>query len=96
MRLADSAGIRRGGWCMLRDLSERKQAAIEQRLAAAVYASSSEGIVVTDPEFRVCLVNPAFTQQTGWDILTLAGQIPEPFVPQADARNALILAALAF
>ena len=95
MRLADSAGIRRGGWCMLRDLSERKQAAIEQRLAAAVYASSSEGIVVTDPEFRVCLVNPAFTQQTGWDILTLAGQIPEPFVPQADARNALILAALA-
>ena len=43
MRLADSRGVRRGGWCLLRDLSERKQAAIEQRLAAAVYDSSSGG-----------------------------------------------------
>ena len=94
MRLADSRGVRRGGWCLLRDLSERKQAAIEQRLAAAVYDSSSEAILVTDPDFRVCMVNPAFVQHTGQDTVTLAGSVLPAFERGRDPRNSAMLNAL--
>ena len=94
MRLADSQGVHRGGWCLVRDLSERKQAAVEQRLAAAVYDSSSEAILVTDPDFRVCMVNPAFVQQTGWDTLSLAGQVLPALDRQTDPRNPALLTTL--
>jgi PAS domain S-box-containing protein len=43
----------------------RKQTGKELRLAAEVFAGSVEGTIITDSEFRVLRVNPAFTQITG-------------------------------
>lgn len=37
-----------------------------RRMAAGVFDSTSEGILVTDPELRIVLVNKAFTDTTGY------------------------------
>lgn len=48
----------------LRDITERRQAEEMQRLAAIVFGSVSEGIMVADGEHRIVAVNPAFTSIT--------------------------------
>ena len=47
------------------DITERKQNEKRQRLAASVFASSYEGIVITDEDNRIVDTNPAFTRITG-------------------------------
>lgn len=51
-----------------RDRAEARLSATEQRLelAARVFESTIEGIVVTDPNGSIQLVNPAFTSITGY------------------------------
>ncbi|QRG05984.1 EAL domain-containing protein [Xanthobacter dioxanivorans] len=51
---------------MIADISERKQTERRLRLSAAVFASSMEGLVVTDLDAIVSAVNPAFTRITGY------------------------------
>lgn len=46
------------------------------RLAAAVYEHSSEGIMVTDADARILIVNPAFTDITGFRQEEVIGQTP--------------------
>jgi diguanylate cyclase (GGDEF)-like protein/PAS domain S-box-containing protein len=46
---------------------ERKRAEERLRLAAQVFESTMEGIVITDAEDRVVSVNPAFCAMTGFD-----------------------------
>ncbi|WP_176787605.1 diguanylate cyclase domain-containing protein [Roseospirillum parvum] len=46
------------------------------RLAATVYAHSSEGIMVTDANSRILTVNPAFTEITGYAADEAVGQSP--------------------
>ncbi len=48
------------------DITERKQSEDSLRLAASVFATSQEGIVISDPENRIIDVNPAFTRLTGF------------------------------
>ena len=38
----------------------------EADLAADIFAGTSDGIMVTDPQGRIVAVNPAFTAITGW------------------------------
>jgi diguanylate cyclase (GGDEF)-like protein/PAS domain S-box-containing protein len=49
----------------VRDITERKRIAAEQRVAAAVFEQSSEGLFVADARGRVLKVNPAFHRITG-------------------------------
>ena len=49
-----------------RDISDRKRAEREQRLAAAITDHVLDGILVTDVDGRVESVNPAFTRITGF------------------------------
>lgn len=51
---------------VLRDITARKQAEESKRLAALVYESSSEAMVVTDDQHLIITVNPAFTEITGY------------------------------
>ncbi|WP_444977305.1 sensor domain-containing protein [Xanthobacter sp. TB0136] len=52
---------------MLGDVTERKQIRRRLQLAAAVFANSREGIVVTDLHGQVSAVNPSFTRITGYE-----------------------------
>lgn len=51
---------------MLENITEKKAAEEELRLAASVYQNSSEGILVTDAAGVILSVNPAFTEITGY------------------------------
>lgn len=48
------------------DVSERKRAEEKLRLAATVFESSGEGIMVTDAQARILSVNRAFCDMTGY------------------------------
>ncbi|MBB5391032.1 MULTISPECIES: bifunctional diguanylate cyclase/phosphodiesterase [unclassified Herbaspirillum] len=53
---------------MALDVHEQVQAAWHSRLADRVFESASEGILITDEQFRILTVNPAFTRITGYGI----------------------------
>jgi PAS domain S-box-containing protein len=48
------------------DVSERMAAEQQAKLAARVFESASEGILITDGDNRIVGVNPAFTRITGY------------------------------
>ncbi|MDI4663668.1 EAL domain-containing protein [Xanthobacter autotrophicus] len=51
---------------MITDVTAEKQSERHLRLAAAVFASSHDGLVVTDLDAVISAVNPAFSQITGY------------------------------
>jgi diguanylate cyclase (GGDEF)-like protein/PAS domain S-box-containing protein len=55
---------------------ERRRAEEGQRLAASVFASSQEGILISDAENRIIDVNPAFTRITGFAREEMLGRDP--------------------
>jgi diguanylate cyclase (GGDEF)-like protein/PAS domain S-box-containing protein len=60
-----------------RDISEHKRAEEQQRLAASVFTTSQEGIVITDAENRIINVNEAFTRITGYSHAEALGKNPK-------------------
>ena len=58
----------------LRDVSDRKKAESELRLAATVFDHTSEGLLVADASERVTKVNRAFTAITGYSEKEVVGQ----------------------
>jgi len=58
------------------DISERKKAEDELKLAAMVYQDSSEAMMVTDSGNRIIAVNPAFEQITGFRADEVLGKNP--------------------
>lgn len=58
------------------DITERKHAEDQLRLAARVFDRAGEGIVVTDPAERILTVNDAFTKVTGYSAEEVIGQVP--------------------
>ena len=58
----------------VQDISERKQAEDSLRLAAAVFETVGEAIVVTDAKRQVLAVNAAFERITGWSAVEVMGR----------------------
>jgi two-component system CheB/CheR fusion protein len=58
------------------DITERKHAEDQLRLAARVFDHSGEGIVVTDASVRILTVNDAFKRVTGYSEREAIGQTP--------------------
>jgi diguanylate cyclase (GGDEF)-like protein/PAS domain S-box-containing protein len=50
----------------LYDITQRKQAEDSLRLAASVFSTSQEGILISDADNRIIDINPAFTRLTGY------------------------------
>ncbi len=59
-----------------RDITETYRAEENLILAKSVFESTNEGIMVTDTDARILLVNPAFTAITGWSAAEAVGQTP--------------------
>ena len=60
----------------VQDVTENKEVEKELRLAAAVFEESSEGILVTDANNRLQIVNHAFTNITGYSGEDVRGKDP--------------------
>src|SRR5690606_17211551 len=57
-----------------RDVTERRRAEAELRLAAAVFEYSPEGLIVADAKGRVTKANPAYRRVTNLDDADIIGQ----------------------
>lgn len=65
--------------CMLtiaRDITERHQMQEKLQLAATVFESTAEGVLITDTQQRINAVNRAFTEITGYSEHEALGQTP--------------------
>ena len=60
---------------VLRDITRRKQADSEMRIAATAF-ESQQGMLVTDGNWTILRVNQAFTDITGYSYLEAVGQTP--------------------
>lgn len=58
------------------DMTDRRHAEEQLRLAARVFDRAGEGIVVTDPQQKIVTVNEAFTQVTGYTAEEVVGKTP--------------------
>ncbi|MCC6301383.1 MAG: EAL domain-containing protein [Gammaproteobacteria bacterium] len=61
----------------IQDITERRKNEERLRLAAAVFDNSHEGVMVTNAQQRIVLVNRAFCALKGYDERELLGQTPE-------------------
>lgn len=61
---------------IVRDITERKIAERQHRLAAAVFDTTDEAMLVTDADNKIVAVNPAFERVTGYDAAEVEGLNP--------------------
>ncbi|MBK7325095.1 MAG: EAL domain-containing protein [Propionivibrio sp.] len=62
--------------CILTDLTERQKAEEQLTLAAKVFEQSAEGIIVTDADLNILMVNRAFSEITGYSAIEVLGKNP--------------------
>jgi diguanylate cyclase (GGDEF)-like protein/PAS domain S-box-containing protein len=76
--ISDAKGVSTGFRSSGRDITERKQAEAELRIAAVAF-DSHEGMMVTDSNSVILRVNLAFTESTGYTAEEAVGQTPRLF-----------------
>jgi diguanylate cyclase (GGDEF)-like protein/PAS domain S-box-containing protein len=74
--LRDESGKVTGVLASGEDITERKRAEAQLRLAARVFEQSGEGILITDARHTILMVNQAFTAITGYSEADVLGQTP--------------------
>lgn len=62
--------------CIMSDLTERLQSEERLMLAAKVFEQSAEGIMITDAEGHILMVNRAFSKITGYSAAEVLGRDP--------------------
>lgn len=77
--LFNGDGSRHGLAVLGRDITDRKQAEDKLRLAATIFESSSEAMIISDADNNIINVNPSFTQITGYTVEDVIGKNPKIF-----------------
>lgn len=67
---------------VMHNITERRRAEQQQRLATQVFHNASEGILITDAKTRIIAVNPAFTNITGYSADRAVGKRSRMFSPE--------------
>jgi len=62
--------------CIMTDLTDRLQTQEQLLLAATVFEQSAEGIIITDADNNILMVNRAFTLITGYSAAEVLGRNP--------------------
>ena len=75
--LFDDDGAITGVCFQATDITERKHAEEQLRLAARVFDRAAEGVMVTDIEQRILTVNDSFTNVTGYSREDVVGKTPK-------------------
>ncbi len=60
----------------VKDVTEIAKQEANLRLYAQIFESTTEGIIITDPEAKILTVNPAFSQITGYSEQEVLGHTP--------------------
>ncbi|NJO17363.1 MAG: PAS domain S-box protein [Thioploca sp.] len=76
IKAVDPEDLSKGYIWNLEDVTNQKQAEENLRLSAKVFETTTEGILVTDADTRVIMVNPAFTTITGYTLVEILGKKP--------------------
>jgi diguanylate cyclase (GGDEF)-like protein/PAS domain S-box-containing protein len=69
------------------NITQRKLAEFELRLAATVYKAIGEAILVADAHSVIVAINPAFTQLTGYTEADLVGHSTKGLISERNHRN---------
>ena len=77
--LFNDDGSRHGLAVLGRDITERKEVEDKLRLAATIFESSSEAMLISDANNNIINVNPAFSQITGYMLEDVVGKNPKTF-----------------
>ena len=72
----------------LHDITERKHREMQLRLLGQVFAQSPEGIMVTDRENRIVIVNAAFSALNGYEPGDVLGRNPNMLASGRTTRHA--------
>lgn len=72
----DTKGAVIGFFVLISNITPLKKAEVELKLAASVFTSIIEGIMIIDAGGTVLSVNPAFTQITGYSPEEIIGRVP--------------------
>lgn len=74
--LRNDEGCTIAALCIARDITERKNADEELKLAARVFGEAHEGILITDADANIIDVNPTFCEITGYSRQEVLGKKP--------------------
>jgi len=75
--LSANTHMHQGGYAVVRvDLTEQKRAQDQLQLAATVFQTASEAMMVTDKDDIIQMVNPAFSKITGYPEREVLGHSP--------------------
>jgi len=61
------------------DITDQKAAQEQERIAATVFQTTSEAILVSDADNRIIAINPTFTRLTGYALADVIGKTPNIF-----------------
>ncbi|HWW72281.1 MAG TPA: diguanylate cyclase [Duganella sp.] len=88
----DAQGAVVGFFVLVTDVTPLKEAETGLKLAASVYSSTENGVMITDADARILMVNPAFTRITGYTEEEAIGQ--NPSILKSDHEDEAFYAAM--
>ena len=75
-KAVDAADDSKGSVWIVQDITRQRQAEEHLRLASTIFEITGEAILVSDSRNRIVMVNPAFTEITGYTQEEVVGQNP--------------------